>query len=337
MSQMLGSVEPNSSGPKVDGLQLLERLRDGRFHSGEELGTALGVSRSAVWKKIKKINSQFGVIVHSVPGKGYRLAQEMAALVPQKRFLGEFLSWDITLFKTLDSTNAEALRRLRLGAAVPFAVVAEQQTAGRGRRGRVWVSPFGENLYFSLAIQIDQGARQLEGLSLTVGLAVVGALRKIGIQDIGLKWPNDALASGRKIAGILLELDGDLADICHVVIGIGININMLLPAETIDQQWTSACIESGKLVDRNLMLMELQSELDQYLEAHSSIGFSGLCAEWMRNDVWRGRMVVLSSGEQKVAGVVTGVDETGALMLMVDGVEQRFSGGELSLRLRNDS
>lgn len=326
-----------ASEPAIYGFQVLEILKDGQFHSGEAIGSALGISRSAVWKKIKKLNAKYGVIVHSVSGRGYKLAQKMMPLAPQCRYCGRHGAWDVALFDTLDSTNAEALRRLSLGVRPPFAIVAEQQTAGRGRRGRLWVSPFGQNLYFSLVIKVDQGARQLEGLSLVVGLAVVGGLRKVGLKNIGLKWPNDVLASGRKIAGILLELAGDPADICHVVIGIGINVNMVLPTEVIDQQWTSACIESGRMIDRNSLLLELQDQLDVYLDAHSRLGFAGLREEWERNDLWRGRIVELSAGGQKVAGVSQGVDSRGALTLLVDGVAETFSGGELSLRLQHDS
>lgn len=322
---------------QMGSLQLLELLRDGHFHSGQEIGSSLGISRSAVWKRIKKINAEFGVIVHSVSGRGYKLAQEMVALAPAEKFYGRSMSWDVALINTLDSTNAEALRRLENGITAPFAIVCEQQTAGRGRRGRAWASPFGENLYFSLVVKVNKGVKQLEGLSLVVGLAAVRALRNIGVQDIGLKWPNDVLASGRKIAGVLLELVGDLADVCHVVIGIGINANMLNSAESINQPWTSISIETGRLIDRNALLAELQVQLDEYLANHLALGFSTFCNEWRQNDLWCGRLVELSSGERQVTGVVRGVDSTGALLLQVNDELQVFSGGELSLRLRHDS
>ena len=320
-----------------ESLELLRIIGDGHFHSGEEIGLAIGISRSAVWKRIKKINLQFGVIIHGVTGRGYKLAQEMNALSPLSSFNGRCWSWDVALFSTLDSTNAEALRRLELGAHAPFAVVAEQQTAGRGRRGRAWARPFGENIYFSLVLKIEQGIKQLAGLSLVVGLAVASTLRVMGVKGVGLKWPNDVLASGRKIAGVLLELSGDLADVCHVVIGIGINANMLHSAEPIDQLWTSVSLEAGTLVDRNVLLERLQVQLDGYLATHLAQGFSALRDEWEQNDLWRGRLVELSSGDSKVSGVARGVDSTGALMLLVDGELKSFSGGELSLRLRHDS
>jgi len=333
-------MSDNAKGPDAPllaSLQLLKILQDGRFHSGEDLGRALGISRSAVWKKIKKINSQFGLLVHSVSGQGYRLAQEMISLAPQAQFIGRHSTWRVGMFDSLDSTNAEALRQLELEAIAPFAIVAEQQTAGRGRRGRVWVSPFGENLYFSLLIKNDRGVKGLEGLSLVIGLAVVSALRKVGVQSLGLKWPNDVLASGRKIAGVLLELSGDLADVCHVVIGVGINTNMLCSTEKIDQEWTSASIETGTLIDRNVLLSELQIQLDEHLTIHGESGFPAFVDEWNKNDLWRGKMVELSAGGRKISGVESGVDQTGALMLLIDGNFRVFSGGELSLRLQHDS
>ena len=198
---------------------LLKLLGDGRFHSGEELGAALGISRSAVWKRLQGLESEFGLEVQSVRGRGYRLAEPLVAIDPQR----VRAPWPLDVLFSVDSTNAEVMRRLDAGAATPFAVVAERQTAGRGRRGRAWVSPFGANLYCTLGISVRGGPKELEGLSLVVGLAVVRAIQSLGIAGVGLKWPNDILLDGKKLAGILLELTGDPADLCSVAIGIGIN------------------------------------------------------------------------------------------------------------------
>ncbi|MBF7731734.1 bifunctional biotin--[acetyl-CoA-carboxylase] ligase/biotin operon repressor BirA [Pseudomonas sp. N040] len=316
---------------------LMNILQDGRFHSGEEIGALLAISRSAVWKKIKRLKAERGVNIHCVKGRGYKLADRIIALDPPGYFSGEHLSWRVDVLQTLDSTNAEAFRRLAASVPAPFAIVTEQQTAGRGRRGRIWISPFGENLYFTLALRVDQGIRQLEGLSLVVGLAVVNSLKSVGVADVGLKWPNDVLASGQKIAGILLELAGDVADACHVIIGIGINANMLNAGQEIDQKWTSIRQLSGAMIDRNVLLSELQRQIDGYLGRHSAGGFSALQAEWEVNHLWQLRPVILSSGEKKITGTVVGVDSSGALRLLVDGIERKFSGGELSLRLQDDS
>ncbi|MVW89659.1 bifunctional biotin--[acetyl-CoA-carboxylase] ligase/biotin operon repressor BirA [Pseudomonas sp. PB101] len=318
-------------------LTLLKLLKDGRFHSGQALGAALGVSRSAVWKQLQHLEAELGLSIHKVRGRGYQLSAPLALLDP-----GEISAraiscdWPVQVFDSIDSTNAEALRAIDRGQAAPFLVLSERQTAGRGRRGRKWVSPFAENVYYSLVLRIDGGMRQLEGLSLVVGLAVQQTLREFGIAAAGLKWPNDVLVGQKKIAGILLELVGDPADVCHVVLGVGINVNMQ-SADEVDQQWTSMRLESGRLFDRNQLVAMLGGMLQQYLVRHQAGGFVAIQSEWEQNHLWQGRSVSLIAGVNQIDGEVLGIDGQGALRLKVDGVEKVFSGGELSLRLRDDS
>ncbi|TDF86033.1 bifunctional biotin--[acetyl-CoA-carboxylase] ligase/biotin operon repressor BirA [Pseudomonas sp. H9] len=318
-------------------LKLLKLLGDGRFHSGQDLGAALGVSRSAVWKQLQHLEAELNLPIHKVRGRGYQLAKplsllEESAIVEHSQ--GEH--WPALIFDCIDSTNAQALRAIAEGQVAPFLVLAERQTAGRGRRGRQWASPFAENLYYSLVLRIDGGMRQLEGLSLVVGLAVLRALQSFGVAEVGLKWPNDILVNNQKIAGILLELVGDPADVCHVVLGIGINVNMQATSE-VDQQWTSMGRETGVVIDRNQLVARLNKSLQGYLGQHRQAGFGGLQHEWEQAHVWQGRPVSLIAGVNKIDGVVLGIDAQGALRLAVDGVEKSFSGGELSLRLRDDS
>lgn len=316
-------------------LTLLNLLRDGRFHSGQDLGAALGISRSAVWKQLQHLEADLGLSIHKVRGRGYQLSAPLTLLDPQ--FIAKASpQWPITVFHSIDSTNAEALRLIGEGASAPFLVLAERQISGRGRRGRKWVSPFAENLYYSLVLRIDGGMRQLEGLSLVVGLAVMQTLRSLGVSGAGLKWPNDVLVENKKIAGILLELVGDPADVCHVVLGVGINVNMQV-AEEVDQEWTSIRLESGKACDRNALVVELNAQLNAYIHKHQANGFTSLQAEWAENHLWHGRSVALIAGASQVEGIVTGIDGQGGLRLRVDGVDKVFSGGELSLRLRDDS
>ncbi|PKH17922.1 MULTISPECIES: bifunctional biotin--[acetyl-CoA-carboxylase] ligase/biotin operon repressor BirA [Pseudomonas] len=318
-------------------LTLLELLKDGRFHSGEALGAALGVSRSAVWKQLQLLEAELNLPIHKVRGKGYQLASPLVFLNAEEILRSApSLSWPVHIYDSIDSTNAEALRMVDVARAVPFLVLAEQQMAGRGRRGRKWVSPYAQNIYYSLVLRIEDGLRQLEGLSLVVGLAVIQALRESGVQDVVLKWPNDVLVGRKKIAGILLELVGDPADICHVVLGIGINVNMQRAAE-VDQQWTSVQLEAGSAADRNALVARVSLQLQHYLDRHRASGFAALQEEWERNHAWQGRAVSLIAGVNRVDGVVLGVDRQGALRLDVDGVEKTYSGGELSLRLRDDS
>ncbi|APC22529.1 MULTISPECIES: bifunctional biotin--[acetyl-CoA-carboxylase] ligase/biotin operon repressor BirA [Pseudomonas] len=317
---------------------LLELLKDGRFHSGQALGQALGVSRSAIWKQLQLLEAELGLVIHKVRGRGYQLATPITLLSSAEigRSSISSGSWDIRILDSIDSTNAQALRSIEEGSVAPFLVLAERQTVGRGRRGRKWVSPFAENIYYSLVLRMDGGLRQLEGLSLVVGLAVMHTLREYGIPGAGLKWPNDVLVGQKKVAGILLELVGDPADVCHVVLGIGINVNMQ-SAEKIDQEWTSVRLESGKVIDRNQLVARLNEVLVSYLERHRLNGFSAIQGEWEQGHLWQGRAVSLIAGVNKIDGVVLGIDRQGALRLSVEGEEKTYSGGELSLRLRDGS
>ncbi|WP_246884625.1 bifunctional biotin--[acetyl-CoA-carboxylase] ligase/biotin operon repressor BirA [Pseudomonas protegens] len=313
-------------------------MKDGRFHSGQALGQALGVSRSAIWKQLQLLEGELGLVIHKVRGRGYQLATPITLLSSAEigRSSISSGSWDIRILDSIDSTNAQALRSIEEGSVAPFLVLAERQTVGRGRRGRKWVSPFAENIYYSLVLRMDGGLRQLEGLSLVVGLAVMHTLREYGIPGAGLKWPNDVLVGQKKVAGILLELVGDPADVCHVVLGIGINVNMQ-SAEEIDQEWTSVRLESGKVIDRNQLVTRLNEVLVSYLERHRLNGFSAIQGEWEQGHLWQGRAVSLIAGVNKIDGVVLGIDRQGALRLSVEGEEKTYSGGELSLRLRDGS
>lgn len=318
-------------------LKLLNLLKDGRFHSGQALGEAMGVSRSAVWKQLQHLESELNLVIHKVRGRGYQLAVPLTLLeseVIHEHGRGDH--WPLWIHETIDSTNAEALRLIARGESAPFLVLAEQQTAGRGRRGRQWVSPFAENLYYSLVLRVEGGMRQLEGLSLVVGLAVMRTLQVFGLDAAGLKWPNDVLVGERKIAGILLELVGDPADVCHVVLGIGINVNMQ-SNDRVDQQWTSMKREVGGSINRNRLVAQLNQQLQHELARHRRYGFAAFQEEWEQANLWQGRTVSLIAGSNRIDGVMLGVDGLGALRLEVEGVEKSFSAGELSLRLRDDS
>jgi BirA family biotin operon repressor/biotin-[acetyl-CoA-carboxylase] ligase len=313
---------------------LLKLLGDGAFHSGEDLGLALGVSRSAVWKKLQQAQADLGIEIYKVRGRGYRLASPLSLLdgeVLGREHVG--LGWTCRIHETIDSTNAEAMRVANSGAKLPVLVLAEQQTAGRGRRGRHWASPFAENLYYSLALRMDGGTSRLEGLSLLVGLSVVDTLRELGIRSAGLKWPNDILVGCNKLAGVLIELIGDPSNVCHVVIGIGLNVNMRESVD-VDQAWTSMALEMGQAQDRNEVARALSRNLSAYLAGHQEKGFAAYRQDWESKHLWQGRAVVLTTAVKTTQGIVRGVGDDGALHLEVDGREEHFSGGEVSLRLQ---
>jgi BirA family biotin operon repressor/biotin-[acetyl-CoA-carboxylase] ligase len=315
---------------------LLKLLGDGEFHSGEDLGLALGVSRTAVWKKLQQIQNELGIEFHKVRGRGYRLASPLSLLDARALDIEHArLGWKCKVHEIIDSTNAEALRLIQTQVTLPALVVAEQQTAGRGRRGRQWVSPFAQNLYYSIALRLDGGMRRLDGLSLLVGLAVVDTVQDLGVTSAGLKWPNDILVGPKKLAGVLLELTGDPADVCHVAIGIGLNINMR-ESDGVGQAWTSMSLELGRVLDRNEVICALSHKLSSYLAGHQRDGFTAYRQGWESKHLWQGLMVTLSTGAESIEGRVLGVGVDGALRLNVDGREEHFSGGEVSLRLAGD-
>ena len=315
-------------------LTLLRALADGEFHSGEELGALFGVSRAAVWKQLQKLEG-LGLQVESVKGRGYRLSAALDLLDVQAitRALPVQLqqALQLTAYLQTDSTSVRAMQ-----AAADYAharaFVAEQQTAGRGRRGRAWVSPFAANIYLSLVWAFQGGAAALSGLSLAVGVACARMLRASGAANVSLKWPNDLLVDGKKLGGILLEMTGDPGGECQVVIGIGINVSMTNElAASIDQPWIDLR-SLGVSLSRNELVANLLAELVCVLEQFAAEGFAAFKTEWMSLDAFANQGVTLSSAASTISGVASGVDESGALVLVVDGERQLFHGGELSMR-----
>lgn len=320
----------------MEAKQILELMADGNFHSGKVLGELLGVSRTAVWKHLQKL-SDVGVELESVKGKGYRLpggvelldeSKIRAALTPDAdRFLSR-----VDVFQSTDSTNVRAMARAAMPDAHGYVCMAEHQTQGRGRRGRAWVSPFGQSLYFSVVVEFSGGAAALEGLSLAVGVALVRAAQKLGAEGVGLKWPNDVLWQGRKLAGILLEMTGDPSGACQVVVGVGLNVSI---TEAAAAQIDQPCVGMSELVSgvsRNELAAEVLNELLPLLSGYQKDGFTVYRDEWSKLNVHAGTSVALATVSESIEGEVVGVSATGALLLSVDGVIQEFHGGEVSLR-----
>ncbi|KUJ78775.1 bifunctional biotin operon transcriptional regulator/biotin--[acetyl-CoA-carboxylase] ligase [Microbulbifer flavimaris] len=317
---------------------LLELLADGELHSGESLGAALGVSRAAVWKQLQKLE-QLGLPVESEKGRGYRLVGgldllSVDAIQSQLSVGGQSLLGELQVLDQVDSTNARVLDRMEAGAGHGLVVLAEQQTAGRGRRGRQWVSPFAAGISLSIGWQFQGGVQILEGLSLAVGVALARALERFDVPDVRLKWPNDVWCQGRKLAGVLLELSGDLTDRCGVVVGVGLNVGLAEgAARQIDQPWVDlAAVRPG--LGRNSLTAAMLEELLPLLEEYPRIGFAGYREAWSRLDQFSGQEISLYSGPTEWRGRNVGVDESGALLLEVDGEIRRFHGGEVSLRGR---
>lgn len=318
---------------------LLQLLSDGEFHSGSSIGEFIGVSRTAVWKHLQKL-AELGLVVESVKGRGYRLMGGIELLSEchiNTLMTPEALSYlsVLDVLTITESTNSVAMEYAREGKANGYVCLAEYQKAGRGRRGRQWVSPFGHNIYLSLVWRFEGGALQLEGLSLAVGVIIARVLDSMGLQRLSLKWPNDILLDERKLGGVLLEMSGDPSGLCEVVIGIGLNVRMSESVD-IDQPWSSVTQQLPN-VSRNELVARLLNELLPMLADFPDTGFATYLDEWEAYDIHRGKNVRVIAGTSSQEGIAQGVFNNGALRLCVDGEEKAIYGGEVSLRLADDS
>jgi BirA family biotin operon repressor/biotin-[acetyl-CoA-carboxylase] ligase len=314
---------------------LLERLIAGPA-SGAALARELGLTRAAIWKRVEALRTA-GVTIIAHPGSGYALAAPVglldgdrlaARLAPAAR--AELASLHVA-FET-DSTQRDAARLPppAHGASVHF---AERQTAGQGRRGRPWASPLAAHLYLSAARRFAGGFAQLAGLSLAVGVAVAEALRGCGFVQVGLKWPNDLLADGRKLGGILIELRGEAQGPCEAIIGIGVNVRMPDGWDAgIDQPWCDLASMSAQPVERQVIAVALLDALLPALADFEREGLAPFVARWERLDLLAGRPVQVRVGDSRLDGVALGIDDTGALRVRHEQGERRWHGGEVSLR-----
>lgn len=314
-------------------------LDDLDYHSGEEIGEALDVSRTAVWKQINKLIEE-GLPIEKHKTKGYRFSQRLSWLdheVLRSGLKSIDSNLALDLHVVLESTNSAALSWLESNVGdASLLVCAEKQTGGRGRRGKTWISPLGRNLYLSLTQSFDGGAGQLSGLSLVVGLAVAETLIDLGYVDVELKWPNDILVNGRKLGGILIEMAGDLVGQCNVVIGLGLNLTMSdALAESIDQPWADLrTLDPEKLIDKNQLLLSIVAKLYEYLGVFRVNGLGGFMEQWKALDCYYQKDVVVSTADgSKTMGKHIGIADDGALLVQVGGQTLSFSGGEVSLRL----
>ncbi|MCD9461292.1 bifunctional biotin--[acetyl-CoA-carboxylase] ligase/biotin operon repressor BirA [Marinibactrum halimedae] len=319
-------------------MKLLKRLSDGKWYSGEKLGEASGVSRTAIWKKLKKLEA-FGLEVESSRGRGYRLAIPVDLL--DKEVIAHeagFPESNLYLFPQIDSTNQWLLDQIKTGLNNPVVCMAEYQSSGRGRRGRTWVSPFGVNLYFSLSYLFKGGISSLSGLSLAVGVVVSEVLESYGYMDIKLKWPNDLFWQDKKLSGVLIEVAGDLTEHCWVVVGIGLNINMgaCTASSDINQPWSDLNMLSNHFgVDqptRNELLSQLISALFVLLENFEKNKFGSYRERWMKRDYFDSLKVEAYEGGKKITGSARGVDSHGHLLIESKGVIKSFGGSDVSLR-----
>lgn len=317
---------------------LLHRLVDGRFHSGQALATAMGVSRTAVWKQVRRLQQDFGVEVHAVRGRGYRLAEALELLDLERihahigdRSRARLQSTELLISTPSTNSCAAAKPPTRSGRARVW--LAEHQTAGRGRRGREWVGAFGHNVYLSLAWRFELPMSELAALSLVAGVVLAESMRELGVHGHALKWPNDVLAKGRKLAGILVEVFGEAAGPVTAVVGVGINMRMPMSnGASIEQPWVNLSALPGGDVSRNLLAGTLIDRLVEACDVFASEGLAPYLERWRAFDAFDGRPVRLHSGGRTLEGVYAGIAANGALILENGEGRSEHHAGEVSLR-----
>jgi BirA family biotin operon repressor/biotin-[acetyl-CoA-carboxylase] ligase len=309
------------------------------FVSGEAMSGKLGLSRAAVWKHVNALRGQ-GYRIEAVSARGYRLTaipDRLGALEIGPLLNTHDLGQTLHCSEELPSTNDRARELADAGAAHGEVVVAECQTAGRGRRGRAWASPAGRNLYLSVILRPSLPPQRAPELTLVASVAACDACRKAGV-EVGIKWPNDLLVGGRKVAGILTELSAE-PDLVHwVVLGIGVNLNSGsgdFPAE-LRGLATSLSIERGQPVPRALFGAALLSELEQWLDRHAAEGFGPIREAWRERSVTLGREVRVEADGGEIAGVAEDIDESGALLVRGRSGLVRVVSGDVRMVARVD-
>lgn len=323
--------------------KLIRCLSDGKFHSGARLGEALGITRSGIWKLTQQLHI-LGVEVESVVGKGYCVPYGLSLLSLSK--IKNYVDKNhlkrikkIKLFDQIDSTNnylLELARKLSANKRNEIHVcLAEQQSAGKGRLGRKWVSPFGANLYLSMLWSFAKDVSDISGLGLVVATTITDVLTSLGVKDIGLKWPNDILWQKRKLAGVLIEIASEAYGIGNAIIGIGLNVAMPTRiGASIDQPWVDLREITNELQDRNRLAGLLINNLAQNLSLFRQKGIKVFMQKWRRLDACMNQPVCVITPNDKVCGVAKGIDEHGRFRLENKaGKILVFSSGEISLRI----
>ncbi len=321
-------------------MRVLRELSAARFRSGEEIAQRLSLSRATVHNVLAEARA-LGLELHSVTGRGYRLVEPVVWLDEEvlQAALGP-RGFGIRVADQVDSTNARLLQQAREGLAHKQALVAEWQQAGRGRRGRSWQAVPGGALLFSVLWRFDRPIAALSGLSLVVGLALVRALRGMGLAEAEMKWPNDILWRGRKLAGLLIELEGDMLSPGSAVIGLGLNIRLPDAMKGSIDQPVADLFEALGEIDRNRILTAILVALDSTLVEFELGGFSDLKAEWQRAHAYQGQAVRVLRGSTEAPGevlhgVVHGVDNQGALLLDTPQGRMTLHSGEVTVRRDN--
>lgn len=331
----LFDVEQRDSSSALT-FSLLRQLSDGEFHSGEFLARQMGISRSSVNKALSN-TSRYGLTLHSVRGRGYRLAHPLQWLdaASVTKYLGPASKhFNVDILDCADSSNTLLMKRAARGAPSGTVLAVEWQSLGRGRMGRSWHSGLGSALTFSVLWRFDCGLAKLSGLSLAFGVALTNALQTFGARDISLKWPNDLLGPTGKLGGILVEAQGDMLGPSTIVAGIGLNLTLQKHlAQYIDQPVNFLANLIADMPERNHLLAAILLEFYQMLDKFCSSGFAALRPDWEKHHCAHGKSVrLLQPNGNYVEGLARGVTDDGSLILETAQGIHTFNAGEISLR-----
>lgn len=317
-------------------IPLLKRMSDGHFHSGQDMAEYFSVSRATIFNLLHEAQ-KYGVRIHAVRGKGYRLAVPVGWLNPEA-FMSEVerlgLDYRLISAESVDSTNSWLMKEALAGAPHRTVAYADFQYGGRGRRGRQWEASLGGGLTFSVLWRFDRGISQLSGLSIVAGLALASAIRKVGDIPVQLKWPNDVLAGYRKLAGILVEVQGEMSGPALAVIGIGLNERLSEQQRQEIDQAVVDLTELGVAVGRNELMVAILQALSNHMEIFEQDGMQAFINEWAAWHVHEGKAVVVRMPDGTVhTGIACGIDDNGNLLLSdASGVKRKFAAGEVSMR-----
>jgi len=327
--------------------RLLGLLCDGSLHSGAQLAAALGVSRAAVWKLVGELRAA-GVAIDSLSRRGYRLSAPVELLDAARMRAhaceqGRRLPDELEVHFLIDSTNDHLYAAPPPAPGAARVAFAELQSAGRGRRGRRWIAPFGSGLTFSISWTFAETPADLPALGLALGVAIAKVLSGLGAQRLSLKWPNDLLHDGRKLGGLLTQLRQESGGAATVVAGLGLNLalpdaarNAIEAVNSSDHPALAVADLAGAtpqgVPSRNLIASRLVLGLEDALREFATVGFTGFAQEWAALDALRGAPVRVHQGSERFEGTARGTDRDGALLVESAGRVLRVFSGDVSVR-----
>lgn len=318
-------------------LRLLKNHK-GAYVSGESISQQLQVSRTAIWKYIGSLRDD-GYFIESVAGRGYRLQAVPDLLTPLEISDGlqtQKLGQQIQYFQEVNSTNRVAKELAQAGADEGLLVVAEKQDAGRGRLGRTWSSPVG-GIWLSLILRPQLPPFKVQGLTLLTAVAAVEATKMLSDLNVGIKWPNDLLVNGKKLAGILTEVSAEMEQLHYVVVGLGLNANVSLsqlPTE-IEATATSILAETKQPIKRAEWVQTFLQRFEAAYQQVARHGFTQILERWRTYSVTLGQSIVIHSAGENIAGRAVDINEQGALLVKTENGVETFWAGEVSLRKDN--